>query len=336
MEYAVPSVCFDVYGYRVRIESDVTGVLNDIADDFAFFASPVRGDEAVVTLEERVPDYRAWSAASASAYTPRNVAYRQEGKTLIDYSGRALGVHDTRTGSFHLSSLSHDLLYEAAYLFLLSQSGEALDRRGLHRVHALCVSVRGRAALVLLPMGGGKSTLGSALLRHPEVELVSDDSPLVDRKGNLHAFPLRVGLLPDSVGEIPADHLRLVQRMEFGPKLLVNYKFFAERVCPRSEPALLLLGERSLSEDCLLRPASQWEAWKALTTNCIVGMGLFQGMEFIFGRGPSEVFSKGAVALSRLRACRRLLQHCRACHLTLGRNHGLNAECVLKELLREQ
>jgi len=326
------SACFDIYGYRVRIECDVPGVLNGLADDFAFFAAAASGGEAVIKLEERQPAYDEWSAATACTYTPRNVAYRQDGKTVIDYSGRAVGVHDAQAGSFHLISLDHDLLYEAAYLFLLSQSGEALDRKGLHRIHALGISVRGRAALVLLPMGGGKSTLGSALLRHPEVEILSDDSPLIDGEGTLHAFPLRIGLLPGSETSIPPEQLRAIRRMEFGPKLLVNYKFFADRVSTSAQPALVFLGERSLGEDCTGRPAAQRAAWKPMLVNCIVGMGLFQGMEFIFSRGAGEILRKVSVAWSRLRACRGLLERSQVYHLKLGRNSERNAQVVLEML----
>ena len=43
-----PSQCFDIYGYRVQIQCKVPGVLNGLADDFAFFASEARGDEAAI------------------------------------------------------------------------------------------------------------------------------------------------------------------------------------------------------------------------------------------------------------------------------------------------
>ncbi len=59
--------------------------------------------------------------------------------------------------------------YEAAYLFLLSRIGEALDQRHLHRIHALALEYFGRAVLAVFPMGGGKSTLGAAMLRFPEI-----------------------------------------------------------------------------------------------------------------------------------------------------------------------
>ena len=331
---AVPCAHFDIYGYKVRIECAVPVVLEGLADDFAFFASGPAASEVPVRLIEEEPDYTPWSEARASVYTPRNVAYRQAEQSIIDYSGRGIGVHDLRTGSFRVSSLDHDLLYEVAYLFLLSQSGEALDDAGFHRLHALGVSVHGVAALVLLPMGGGKSTLGSALLEYPEMKLLSDDSPIIARDGSVHAFPLRIGLLPGTESKIPAEQLRGFQRMEFGPKLLVNYKYFADRVAPSAQPGLILLGERSLNRDCSLWPASRWSTWKAMLANCVVGMGLFQGMEFIFGRGPAEILAKARVAWTRAAACRRLISRSHAYHLRLGRDSARNADVVVAALLR--
>ena len=325
---------FDIYGFRVRVECGIPEVLEGLADDFAFFAAGSGSADVSLHLIEEEPDYAPWSQAHARVYTPRNVGYREGDRSIIDYSGRGMGVHDLRTGSFRVSSLNHDLLYEAAYLFLLSRAGEALDGAGLHRVHALGVSVEGVAALVLLPMGGGKSTLGSALLEHPEVKLLSDDSPLIDGDGNVHAFPLRIGLLPGAESKIPAAQLRKIQRMEFGPKFLVSYKYFADRVTASAAPGLILLGQRSLDRDCRLSTASWTDTWKGMLANCVVGMGLFQGMEFIFGRGPGEIVAKARVAWTRMQACRKLMARSSAYHLTLGRDSARNAEVVVAALRR--
>jgi len=45
-----------------------------------------------------------------------------------------VGIHDRSNGNFRLYSKDPDMLYEAAYLFLLSQCGAAFDARHLHRV----------------------------------------------------------------------------------------------------------------------------------------------------------------------------------------------------------
>jgi hypothetical protein len=323
----------DIYGYRVTVRSGVCSVLDNLAQDFAFFRTegPLSNSNEIELLQEE-PPYNEAPYAKAVVYTPRNVSYRNGSTTLIDYSGRALGIHDASRGSFRLFSLDLELLYEAAYLFVLSQCGEGLDARRLHRVHALGVCVNDCAALVLLPMGGGKSTLAAGLLRHSEIALLSDDSPLIDSKGDVHAFPLRLGLMPGSEGEIPPDHLRKINRMEFGPKFLVNYVYFADRVRSRAQPCLLFLGERSLAATCSVRPAKTTAALRAMLANCVVGLGLFQGMEFIFHRGPGEVFRKAGVAWARLRASWRLLRRSTKYHLVLGRDPAANAQMVFDVL----
>jgi hypothetical protein len=217
---------FDVYGFRFSISSTVREPLEGLRQDFAFFQSDAPVDGVMLELIDEDPPRQGLPSSDACVYTPRNVAYRANGKRYIDYHGRALGIQDEATGNLKLYSRDPGLLYEAAYLYLLSRAGEFLDSRGLHRIHALGVSIKGRAVLVLLPMGGGKSTLGLHLLNHPSVQLLSDDSPFIDRRGGVHAYPLRLGLLPGSEKAIPSEHRRSIQRMEFGAKHLVNYSYF--------------------------------------------------------------------------------------------------------------
>ena len=322
----------DIYGYRAAIRSASAGALSGIAEDFAFFRSAPHAGGIQIELLPVEPPFGEVPSLVANVYTPRNVSYREGQRSYIDYSGRALAIHDRASGHFRVFSRDEDLLYEAAYLFLLSQCGEALDAAHLHRVHALGVSLRGCAALVLLPIGGGKSTLGAHLLEYPDIEFLSDDSPLIDARGSVHAFPLQLGLLPGSEGTVPPDQLRRINRMEFGPKLLVNYKYFEMRVRPEADPGLLFLGRRSLSAECTIARASHRAALRAMVENCVVGMGLFQGMEFVFQRGAKEIASKAAVAWSRLRASRRLIRRSDVLHLTLGRNPAANAAAVYAAL----
>ncbi len=329
--------CFlNIYGFHARIQCASPAVLAGIREDFAFFEQSFEAGSTFVQIElfETDPLYENFAHAGQPVFTPRNVSYRSGGKTFLDYSGRALGIHDPAQRTFQVYSRKPDLLYEATYLFLLAQAGESFDARHLHRVHALGVAVQQKAALILLPMGGGKSTLGSVLLQFPEIQLLSDDSPLIDREGTVWAFPLRLGLLPGFEGTIPPDMLRKIQRMEFGPKLLVNYGYFANRVVSQAEPCLLFLGSRSLRNSCEITPASRTAALRMMISNCVIGLGLFQGMEFVFQRGWKEIFRKGVAAWSRLRASWRFIRRCEVYHLTLGRDLELNGKVVVDELRR--
>ena len=208
------SCSFDVYNFRFTVRSAVEEPLRGIEEDFGFFAAKAAtdgvADGVVIELIAGNPPAEILPSSDAVAYTPRNVSYRERGRRFIDYHGRALGIQDEATARFRLYSTHSEMLYEATYLYLLSQIGQSLDAAGLHRVHAVGVVIEDRAVLVMMPMGGGKSTLGLHLLRHPQVEILSDDSPFIDRHGRVLAFPLRLGLLPGSEEQgscgVPADH----------------------------------------------------------------------------------------------------------------------------------
>jgi hypothetical protein len=319
---------FDVYGFRFAIHSSSQWAQESLAHDFAFFRTSTAGEARIIEILDEEPKYEHLPACDASVYTPRNVVYRNGATAYLDYNGKGLGIHDTSTGSFRIVSRDPHMLYEAVYLFLLSQIGQYLDRKKLHRIHALGVSLNGRAILALLPMGGGKSTLGAHLLQRPEIKLLSDDSPFVDSKGHLHAFPLHLGLLPNHEGQVPEQHRRMIRRMEFGPKILVNYSYFADRVCASAEPGIVFLGRRSLSPECRIERAGMTAGIRAAVTNCVVGLGLFHGLEFILESSALELASKASVAYSRLTNCLQLLRRSEVYYVHLGRDPETNARCV--------
>ncbi len=325
------AVKFSVYGYDFALSGNCDFALEGLAEDFGFFAGQgAAGAQTPVEIElvQGVPDYQSLPVCDASVYTPRNVVYRHEGRRIIDFSGRGLGIYDARAGRFRMVSEDPNLVYEAAYLFLLSQIGQALDRRQLHRLHALAMSYQGRAILVLLPMGGGKSTLGGALLKDSEMSILSDDSPFIDRAGNALAFPLRIGILKGREHEVPEEHRRLVQRMEFGPKYLVNYSYFANRVVDRARPGLILLGRRTLAPQGRMEPASYKTAMQAMVPNLIVGLGLFQGLEYLLERSSREIAGKAGLGISRLRNAHRLVRSSSNYLFHMGRDSESNARLV--------
>ncbi len=324
------SPAFDVYGYRFQVQGSSPAAQENVCQDFAYFRSqPGEGDHVIEILDED-PDYGNAPLCDASIYTPRNVTYRNGTMSYVDYGGRGLGIHDIVNGNFRILSRFPDLSYEAAYLFLLSQIGQFLDSVHLHRLHALAVSINGRSVLGLLPMGGGKSTLAMELLNYPEVRLLSDDSPFIDRDGRAHAFPLRLGLLPGRESEIPRRYQRVLNRMEFGPKILVDYEYFADRVSPVAEPGIVFLGRRTLSEQCRIERAPMMAAIRAVITNSVVGLGLFHGLEFILENSPVELVSRLGTGFSRLQNCLQMLLRSEVYYLHLGRSTENNARTVFE------
>jgi hypothetical protein len=320
---------FNVYGFRFSIRSNASEPLEGLLEDFSFFRTEDPDDGVNLELCEEDAPREGLPAVDASVYTPRNVVYRSGGKRYIDYHGRALGIQDEATGDLKLFSQDANLLYEAAYLYLLSRAGEYLDQRRLHRIHALGLAVRDRALLVLLPMGGGKSTLGLHLLNYPNVQLLSDDSPFIDHDGRVHAYPLRLGLLPGSEKAIPPEHRRTIQRMEFGPKHLVNYSYFRERVRNSADPGVVMIGARTLSRECRIEEVGTMTGLRACVPNCVVGLGLFQGLEFILSASAWELTKKVSLGISRTGNCWQLLRRSRVCRVHLGSDPVLNAKTVL-------
>jgi hypothetical protein len=320
---------FDVYGYRFSLRGAPEEAIEGVSQDFAFFAAPAAAASVMVELYDQDPPQDSLPATDAVVYTPRNVVYRSGGRRYIDYHGGALGVQEERTGNLKLYSRDPNLSYEAAYLYLLSQIGQHLDQRGMHRIHALGVEIRNRAVLILLPTGGGKSTLGLHLMKYPEVRILSDDSPFLDRQGRSFAYPLRIGLLPGSEDSVPPQHRRVIQRMEFGPKHSVNYTFFKDRVCAWADPGLVLLGARTLQRDCRIEELGTLAGLRACLANCVVGVGIFQGLEFILESSGWELMKHFGTGISRFRNSAQLVRRSRVCRVHLGVDADLNARTVL-------
>ena len=161
------------------------------------------------------------------------------------------------------------------------------------------------------------------------MSILSDDSPVIDRAGNALAFPLRLGMLKGNEHEIPEEHRRVVQRMEFGPKYLMNYSYFAGRVADRAKPGLLLLGRRTLAREGRVEQASYAAAMRSMVPNLIVGLGLFQGLEYLLERSSLEIAGKAGLGWSRLRNAHTLVRTSTIFLFHMGRDPDANARIVM-------
>jgi hypothetical protein len=340
---------FDVYGLSVSVGGDWPAVIDGIRRDYAWFETgtgdsgegsarnwPVGGPAPPVSLEiaRRAPDYEAHGSLTASFVTPRNVVYQSKGVTLVDYFGRALLTYDRRARAATIEGEDEHLVREAGYLFLMSRIGEHFDECGLVRLHSLGLSGAHGGVAVLLPSGGGKSTLAVRALAADGVRILSEDTPLLDRAGVLHPFVLRLGINEIDADKVPSGEIQRIERMEFHPKLVLSIEAFADQIEQRPQPLRdIVIGRRAIGSEARLDELPRRSAAGTLLREAVIGVGVYQGMEFVLQRGMRDVISKGGVFASRVRACAAGLARARVWELTMGRDSDRNW-AALERLLR--
>jgi len=252
----------------------------------------------------------------------------------LDYFGRGLSIVHEREQTYRIHSDDRDLAHEIAFLTILSRVGRHLDAKRLFRVHALGVEAGGRGVLLLLPMGGGKTTLAMRLLQDGSVKLLSEDSPLLGPDGTVLPFPLRIGVRVGGEPEgIPAHFCRTVERMEFCPKTLIDIEYFRDRLASPCPIGAVLLGERRLAGPSSIRPLPRRSAIKPFIKNTVVGLGLYQGVEFVLERSGWEVLSKMGLAMRRLGASLSAIRRADVYRFAMGPDVDSSAD-VLGEFLQ--
>lgn len=321
------TIFLDVYGLRARIAGDWPDVVDDLGRDFAWFRneSDTVDCSIEVTVQQRAPDFDSFGALPAAFVTPRNVVYHDGDTTVVDYFGRAVSVLDRRRGRITIQGKSAQLVHEAAYLFLLSRIGEHLDSLGLVRLHGLGLSGKDGAVAVMLPSGGGKSTLALRALQDDGCRLLSEDSPLIDRRGDVHPFPLRIGVNETDAALLPDHHVRRLERMEFHPKLALEIDAFSERIDPQARPLRhLVIGCRTLGHAAWLERIPRRAALAPLLREAVVGVGIYQGMEFVLQRGFRDVGGKLGTVATRAACAAAALRHAHVWRYWIGRDHERN------------
>lgn len=328
------------YGVTCRVSCpDDLGAM--LRRDFAYFAEAGAADDrpSSITLSFRreAPLSGKRPCAFPSLYHGDWTAYDRGHLRYVDYRKKALGVYDYFRENGELYSEDANLLHELAYLMILSRAGELLDKKGLHRVHAMGVTVDGRGVMCLMPQGGGKTTLCLELLKSEGVRLVSDDTPLVNASGEMLPFPSRIGVCAGDGTGVPAEYLSEFRRRRYGPKVLIDTEYFRGRIeTAAARPAVILVGERGAAERARFEKMRGAGAIAAFVKNCVIGVGLPQVMEYFVRLSPADAASKAAIALSRFRASRETLRRAAVYRFVLGPDTRTNAETLLSLLRRSR
>jgi hypothetical protein len=326
---------FDIHGLTATIACDWPVILEALRRDFAWFElAEITAIPAIeIEVEHGRPDYDTFASATATLITERNVVFRSDGRTIIDYLGRAVAVIEP--GGRRLTVIGADgwVVRRAAFDFLLARAGARLDEIGLPRVHGLGLVGREGGVLVMLPMGGGKTTLALRALA-AGIPILSESSPLLDRQGRLHALPLPLWVRNNSpeVAALPAEHLRALDGIDSDPAI-VEISAFSDLV-PRAPVRLrhLVLGTRSLDRTPTLDRLPRRAAVVPILRDSVAGLGFFQGVEFLLRNSASGVASQVATAARRAAHCRTAIARASVWRLALGRDREANWDALARLL----
>lgn len=325
------SVTFSFYGFGINVKSQDPQTLQDVRRDYSFFLDDAVIPKIFFEIFDEAPDYGKLPPLKAKIYSSRNICYAQGNLSFIDYFGKGLTIIDRDTNIYKIFCTDAHLRHEIVFLSILSLVGQDLDSKHLHRVHGLGLAINNKAVLLLLPSGGGKTTLLLELMKHDFIKIISEDSPLIDSSGNALPFPIRIGVtLAGKPPAIPKEHLHLVQRMEFEAKYLIDISFFEEKIS--GEPLKvqhILCGTRCLGAESSIILLSKCAALKDLITNSVVGIGLYQGVEFLLQHSVWELLKKCGLLFSRLRNVLKILSGSRTYSFVLGCDRAKNVETFL-------
>jgi hypothetical protein len=327
------TIALDFHGVRVNVVSDDAECAASIETDFSRFI--MHGNNAA---SAPVISIFASLSAPPAACIPANrrpwmktrdaAVYAWRGKRVLDSHGKALVALQFTPDQAQIYSLDRSLIREKVYLVIMSRVGEWLDRRGLHRIHAMGVSRDGRAVICALAEGGGKTTLTLGLMNHPGFSLLSDEVPLVSRQGRLLGLPVRLGVREDAELSIPARFLSRFRRSRHAPKILIDAGYFADKVVTEAAPGILLIGCRIDAEQPSITPASFPQAFAVLWQLCVRGHGVPQLLEYVLRIRPGALLSHMVILASRTLACAALVRRSECYKLGLGRDREANAQLV--------
>ncbi|MGZ6371573.1 MAG: hypothetical protein ACXWPM_12525, partial [Bdellovibrionota bacterium] len=272
-----------IYGVRVLIRGGPQSrqTLSGLREDLGYFESERdshAAPEILIQLEPRPYPPEQVPVGSPLFSTRMCQVYGWGALRCCDYGEGdwVCAENGPKERRFTVYSTDPERMYELAYLALLSSAGESLDRRGLHRVHALGVEASGRAGLLLLPSGGGKSSIAALLAQDPAVKIFSDESPLVDRQGRLHPFPVRLALLPEVARALELNpEARLFRRKIYAAKQL--FPIARSQTAASAPVSFVLIGVPGISPS--VASVSKWRIFRALFLNAVVGLGLAQMSE---------------------------------------------------------
>lgn len=333
---------FDFYGQTVIVRSDWDELSLLLRKDFSFFkCSKIQNESKslAVTVLNRSPKEIVIPKTHSVMQSLNSITYQVNEKRFNDYYGKLTSVFDYKNERAELYSLDLDKAHEVAYLLILSRVGKKLDLIGLHKLHAFAISYKKMAFVCMMPMKGGKSTLLMELLKNKEVKLISDDIPMINSKGELLPFPIKIGLEMDREIALEInnhdENIYFLKRENHGMKKLIcleGLKDKVEKIDQNFKNVILCEAFRFSSAESEIHEAPWRKIFKGLFKHGVIGIGLPIIIEYFWEFGILDFLLKTKIFIKRMYAFLVLSFKAKKINLYLGTNPKTAALMIVEFL----
>ena len=230
------------------------------------------------------------------------MTYKNGNNILNDYYGVALSILNLDSHDALVYSENLERLYEIAYLLILSRTGKLMDSNGFHKIHAFGLAFEDMAYIAMMPSKGGKTTLFLDLISsNKNFEMISDDTPVCDMRGNIYSFPLRIGVEPTH--NIPDDllkHSYTIDRLQYGKKILIPLNVFPNLFSRIKSKSTIFTCRRIYDKSCRIEKSSTLATFKDLQKHMVIGIGLPMILEYFLESNLLDFFRLSFIFLRRL------------------------------------
>ena len=326
------------HNHIIFVSSNEEATLIKLRGEFNFFVQE-KADSVQTTVEifrEVPPELPPMVAIKL---TETCSIFKIGPRRYIDYRGEALTIWDKQEQTVRIYSLDHDRLYEISFLAIHSILGQELEKQGICRVHALGVSLGTTATLVMLPSKGGKSTLLTHLIENPEIKILSDDMPLIDMNGNVHAFPSKISM-DKKPEDGPLSRLSWTEfkRTQYPTKWTAGLSQLKDRIETKNlgKRMILVAGFRLSKGQSILTPVPKWKMILPIIEHMIIGMGLPQVIEMFLNFNVTDIFKLFYHSTIRSICAFQMLRKAKCFYFYMGPDRSYNAQLILDQMYEMQ
>lgn len=320
---------YHFYGVTLRLETAWKELAELIEKDFQAFAIAPQTSSITIKVLKQKPTFThlkwKWNFNRLKTCDQDFVRYNL-------YEEQALSRYDFSLESGEITTENLSLAHEVAYLMALSRTGKKMELAGFHKIHAMSFVNCDKAVVLSMESGEGKSTLLLEILKRPGLQFLSDDCPVVTKRGTVASFPTRLGLSSKNLEEeelYPKNLRYSLKRREYGLKELLCAEAF-----PYARPGLefkrivLIFGRRGRENQPKLEAINNTRAYYLLLRPFLIGVGLPLIFEYFWESGVRDFFRKTKIAISRLITAARLIQQSETYELELSCDLQKDAQLI--------